>query len=231
MTSLSGKRILITGANGALGSRIASKLAEQGAVLALSGRNEATLAALPVPGERYAVDLNSRDASAALIAAVAADGPIDGMVLAHGVVAFGPVDSLSDESFARLTHLNFLGPQQLIRSALPALKVSAEAGNEPFVLTISGIISETPTLGLAAYGASKAGLLGFVKAAQRELRRDKIRLLDARPGHTETGLATRAISGTAPNMPAGLNPDAVAARIVQAIIDGETDVPPAAFSE
>ena len=56
-----------------------------------------------------------------------------------------------------------------------------------------------------------------------------IRIVDARPGHTETGLATRAIAGTAPAFPTGLDPDAVAQRIVTAIADGEKDLPSTAF--
>lgn len=230
MTSITDKRFLVTGATGGLGSRISSGLAAHGARLALSARNEDSLIALPLHAERYVVDLNHPESAAALIATVAAEGPIDGLVLAHGVVAFGPVDSYDDATCATLTQLNHLGPIQLIRSALPALRASATAGNSPCVLTISGVISELPTAGLSLYGAGKSGLLGFVRASQRELKRDGVRLLDARPPHTETGLATRAVRGAGPQMRAGLDPDAVAARIVTALLGDETDLPPEAFA-
>jgi cyclic-di-GMP-binding biofilm dispersal mediator protein len=65
----------------------------------------------------------------------------------------------------------------------------------------------------------------------RELRRDGIRLVDARPPHTETGLATRPLAGTAPKMPEGLAPEAVAARLLAAIVEGERDLPSTSFSE
>ena len=232
MSAAVGKRILVTGATGALGSRIAAGLASQGATVGVSGRSDEKLAGLHLPdsSERYAVDLALPGAAAALIEAVTADGPLDGLVIAHGVVAFGAIDELSAGAAETLDLLNFSTPQALIRASIPALKASAEAGLEPFILTISGIISEMPTTGMSAYGATKAGLLGFVQAAQRELRRSKIRLLDARPPHTETGLAGRAISGVAPNMPTGLDPDVVAAIIVDAILDGSTDVPSSAFT-
>jgi len=68
-----------------------------------------------------------------------------------------------------------------------------------------------------------------VSAASREFRRRGVRLVDARPGHTETGLATRPITGEAPSLPTGLDPDVVAARIVRAIVDGEKDLPSASF--
>jgi cyclic-di-GMP-binding biofilm dispersal mediator protein len=82
---------------------------------------------------------------------------------------------------------------------------------------------------MAAYGAGKAGLKAFMMAGQRELRRAGIRLVDARPPHTETGLASRAIAGMAPTMPQGLSPEAVAGRIVGAIVADEKDVPADAF--
>ena len=69
-----------------------------------------------------------------------------------------------------------------------------------------------------------------MSATQRELRREGIRIVDTRPPHTETGLASRAIAGVAPAMPQGLDPDVVAARIVAAIVNDEKDVPAEAFS-
>ena len=66
-------------------------------------------------------------------------------------------------------------------------------------------------------------------ASARELRRRQIDVIDARPPHTETGLAMRPIAGIAKAMPRGLDPDLVAARIVRALIAGERDLPTDAF--
>jgi cyclic-di-GMP-binding biofilm dispersal mediator protein len=82
---------------------------------------------------------------------------------------------------------------------------------------------------MAAYSASKAAAWAAMQAAARELRRRGIDVIDARPPHTETGLAGRAIAGTAPRMPEGLAPAAVAERIVAAIAAGERDLPAEAF--
>lgn len=84
--------------------------------------------------------------------------------------------------------------------------------------------------GMAAYSAAKAALMAYDAAAARELRREGIRLVDARPPHTETGLATRPLSGQAPRLPEGLAPDVVASRIVDAIVAGEKDLPSTAFA-
>ena len=230
MTELAGARILVTGATGALGSRIAGQLAAQGAQLVLTGRDADKLQALGIPAELFTLDLSLPGAAASLIQTVTSAGQLDGIVVAHGVVAFGPVAELDSHTLGTLQALNQTSPIELITSAIPALLASKAAGREPFVLTISGVIADMPTAGMAAYGASKAGLKSFVSATQRELRREGIRVLDTRPPHTETGLASRAIAGVAPTMSQGLDPDAVAARIVAAIVNDDKDVPAELFS-
>jgi short-subunit dehydrogenase len=229
MTDLTGKNVLIVGATGALGSRIARRMSAAGASLALTGTDRSRLDALDVPGTRIVLDLAT---DAGTIAALASDalGGIDGIVVAAGVVAFGPASKLDAATITRLFAVNALGPIEVISSALPVLAESAAEGREPFVLTISGVVAETPTAGLAAYSASKAALAAFVRATTREARRSGVRLIDARPGHTETGLADRAIAGTAPAFPPGFDPENVADRLVAAIVGDERDLPSTAFT-
>lgn len=220
MTQLEGAVVLVVGATGGLGRRITAELEDAGATVV--GTSRAGGAGLVV------ADLE-RDLSGLVPHVVATHGRLDGLVIAAGVVAFGPLTEVSDAAVRELHEVNAQGPMRLIRDATPALAESAAAGREPFIVTLSGVVSEAPTAGLAAYSASKSALAGFVSAATRELRRLGIRIVDARPGHTETGLATHPIEGTAPAFAAGLDPDAVAARIVKAIVDGEKDLPSSAF--
>jgi short-subunit dehydrogenase len=158
------------------------------------------------------------------------DAQIDGVVNAAGLVAFGAVGDLGAETIARLTLVNLTGPITLISGIIPNLKKSATRGASPFILNISGVVAENPMANMSTYSATKAGLWAFDKALARELRKDGISVLDARPGHTETGLAGRAIAGQAPNFPTGMSPDLVANRIVTAILNGETDLPSTAFT-
>ncbi|MDH6532664.1 short-subunit dehydrogenase [Aurantimicrobium minutum] len=230
MTDLAGKRILVTGATGALGSRIATLLAGAGSQLVLTGRDAQKLQDLGLNAELFTLDLAQPGAAASLVHTAASAGQLDGIVIAHGVVAFGPVAELDPETVNTLTVLNQTSAIELLRAAIPALQAAKAAGSEPFVLTISGVIADMPTAGMAAYGASKAGLKAFVSATQRELRREGIRVVDTRPPHTETGLAGRAIAGVAPAMPQGLDPDAVAVRILTAITTDEKDVPAESFA-
>ena len=219
------KSVLIAGATGGLGSAIANNLSAQGAELTLVSRQAGRLDALVIPGRKVALDLRTPGASeAAVTAAVEHGGGLDVVVNATGVVAFGTIDDLSTDAMEELFMTNAFIPIMLAKAALSNLN---EGG---VVVNISGVIAEQNMPGMAAYGSSKAAVRSFDEALSREARRKKVRVIDARPPHTETGLATRPIQGTAPKMPAGLSPDAVAAVICDAIAGDITDLPSSAFS-
>jgi cyclic-di-GMP-binding biofilm dispersal mediator protein len=210
---------------------LARRLHDAGASLTLAGRDAGRLAALGLPGATVVADLRQPGAAAEVVeAAVAAHGRLDGVVLAHGVVAFGPVAELADETLVALLETNTLAPIRVVRAAVPHLAAAAAERGGAFVVSLTGLVAETPTAGMAAYSASKAAMAAFDAAAGRELRRQRITVLDARPGHTETGLATRPIAGEPPRLPTGFTPDAVAERVLAALVAGERDLPGAAFT-
>jgi NAD(P)-dependent dehydrogenase (short-subunit alcohol dehydrogenase family) len=226
MTELDDAVVLVVGASGGLGSRVAKQLAAAGAVVVRAGRNPATL----FGPDAFLADLRSDTGPQSLLAAaLQAHGRLDGVVIAAGVVAFGPANEVTDDTVTELFETNALAPIRLLRDSFPYLAESATAGRAPFVVTLSGVVAEAPAAGLAAYSASKAALAAFVSAASREYRRSGIRLLDARPGHTGTDLSAHPVAGTAPTFGQPLDADAVAERIVRAIITGEKDLPSTAF--
>ena len=223
--AMTGRSVLVAGATGGLGSAIAANLATRGAVLTLVSRRPERLVSLDVPGHRLALDLRNPDSSEeAVRAAVAHAGRLDVVVNAVGVVAFGPIEELSVDAMEELFMTNTFVPILLAKAALGAL---TEGG---VFVNISGVIAEQNLPGMAAYGASKAAARSFDDALTREARRRKIRIIDARPPHTETGLADRPIEGRAPKMPTGLDPIAVAATICDAIAGDIIDLPSAAFT-
>lgn len=218
------RSVLIAGATGGLGRAIARELAARGDRLTLVGRDAVRLDALGVPGHRVAADLRDVDACRRVVAAAAEHaGALDVVVNAVGVVAFGPVDELDVDTMEELFLTNTFVPIMLATAALP---VVAKGGT---IVNISGVIAEQNLPGMAAYGASKAAVRSFDEALAREARRRGVRVLDARPPHTETGLAGRAIAGTAPSMPTGLDPAHVARVICDAIDAGTADLPASAF--
>jgi cyclic-di-GMP-binding biofilm dispersal mediator protein len=221
---MTSRSVLVAGASGGLGSAIASILAERGDALTLVARDQARLSALDVAGHRVALDLRDPDASsAAVAAAVEANGGLDVVVSAVGVVAFGTLDELSVDAMEELFLTNTFVPIMLAKASLAAMNPGG------VIVNISGVIAEQNMPGMAAYGASKAAVQSFDQALTREARRKKIRVIDARPPHTETGLAGRAIEGEAPRMPEGLAPIDVARVICDAIDGDATDLASSAF--
>lgn len=217
MTTLQGAVVLVVGAAGGLGSRIAAQLESNGAIVARSSRSAGHDLRTPSVVREVLEGVNARY------------GRLDGLVVASGVVAFGAAADLEPATVDELFAVNTTSAIQLIVQSQPFLAASASEGREPFIVTLSGVVADTPVAGLAAYSASKAGLAAFVAAAAREYRRAGIRIMDARPGHTGTALSEHPIAGAAPRFGAALEPDLVAERIVTAILDGEKDLPSTAF--
>lgn len=217
---LSGKKIVIVGATGSLGAQLASQLSQAGAVVSAVVRDASNLDATAVSQHAIA-DITD---SVALSAALASLAPFDGVINAAGVVAFGNVADLDDVTLQKLFAINTIAPIVMLREGSRHI---TEGG---FFANISAVVAQQPMAGMAAYSASKAGIWGAMTGAARELRRQQIDVIDIRPPHTETGLANRPIAGVAPKLPQGLEPAAVAARIVRAIIDGERDLPVEAFA-
>lgn len=229
VTTLDGAGLLLTGAGGGLGRPLAHHLAAAGARLVVSGRDAGRLADLP--GHPVTADLRLPGEPERLVAeAVKHLGRLDGVVHAAGVVAFGPVTDFDDDLVDDVFLADVIGPVRLVRSALPALRAAVAEREGTVIALVSAVVAEQPQAGMAVYSAAKAALTAFDAALAKELRREGIRVLDVRPPHTETGLVDRALAGTAPRLPKGLEPDAVARRIVQAIVEGERDLPSSAFA-
>lgn len=217
---LRSQHVVVVGATGVLGASIARHLASHGARVSAIVRDHTRLDGASV--SQYAL-ADVTDA-AALHTAIASVSPFDGFVNATGVVAFGNIADLDDATVAQLFAVNSIAPLVMLRECATHL---ADGG---FFLNISGVVATQPVGGMAAYSASKAAAWAAMAAASREFRRRRIDVIDVRPPHTETGLASRPIAGVAPKMPQGLEPDAVAHRIVDAIIAGERDVSTESFA-
>ena len=232
MSELKSRSILVLGASGAIGQELVQQLSAEGAIVLGTATNLEAAARIPNQASvRLLLDLMNPESIEVLVEYLVQAGiEVDGVINATGVVAFGAVADLEPATIDHLFTVDVVAPIKVISGLVPVLKNSAAAGNSPFICTISGVVAEQPMAGMAAYSAAKAALHSFSQAAARELRRDGIRVFDARPGHTETGLAGRAIAGTAPAFAAGMDLKAVVARIVQAIIEDEKDLPSGAFA-
>lgn len=215
---LTGSRTLVIGATGGFGAEIARSLAARGAVLAVHGRDQARLAAIadelgaaPVAGDLTAPGAPDR----VVDEAAQSLGGLEVVVMSAGAVAFGPVADLDEAVLRAVVELDLIAPVLVARAATRHL------GEGGVVVMVSAVVAEQPMAGLAAYSAAKAGLTAFDVAFRREMRRAKVRVLDARPPHMETGLATRPLAGDPPGLAEGRNPREVADELVRAIaMDG-----------
>ena len=228
---LAEKTFLVVGGSGVLGAAFTQALHAAGAVALSTATSNDSAGRIPaVASVRLLLDYQQPESIETLADyLLASDSPIDGVINAAGLVAFGPASETQPEITERLMRVNALGPMQLFAALQPALKRSAEAASNPTVVNLSGVVAEQPLPNMAAYSASKLAIHGYLQAVAREWRRDGIRVLDARPGHTETGLAGRAIAGTAPQFPAGMTPAQVVDRVMRAIVEDERDLPSTAF--
>lgn len=221
-TELQGANALILGATGGLGTPITRRLIDRGAQVTAVGRDETRLAELDA-AKPLVLDLRTPEAVQTAVDTATATGPLDIVINAVGIVAFGNVTDLTVDVMEELFLTNTFIPIMVSRAALPHLRAGG------VLVQIPGVIAEQNQPGMAAYGASKAAVRAFDQALAREARRSKVRVLDAHPPHTETGLAGRSIEGIAPRFPDGLSPDTVAERIITAIVEGETELPSTAF--
>ena len=217
--NLDGASVVLAGASGALGSAIGARLVKAGTRLVLFGRDASRLAATHLPGLRVVGDLRDPGACASAVeTALANYGRLDGVINAAGLVAFGNAETLTDDVIDELLIANLVGPIRLVRAAIPHLETGG------FIANLSAIVAEQPVAGMAFYSATKAALTAFDRALARELRRGRVDVIDIRPPHTETGLASRPIAGTAPPLPDGPAPAAVAEKIGEAIGAGAREV-------
>jgi cyclic-di-GMP-binding biofilm dispersal mediator protein len=218
---LSGKRVLVVGASGVLGGLIVDGLLRRGSeVWATASSLESAERINPAVKQRVVVDLTNQGSIDATAQYLNQKAAFDGVILAAGVVGFGTVADTDPAAAQLLQQINYLGPASLTGKLLPSLVQSGEA----FVAAISGVVAEKIFPGMAAYTASKWALRGWLESLRMEGKSKGLLVVEARPGHTETGLATRVKFGKAPAMPTGMQPAHVAERILQGIEAGESTI-------
>lgn len=211
--SLTDRAALITGATHGIGRGVAEYFAGAGARIVCSGRDAtagadlaASLQASGATASFAAFDLLDPQAPRALVEHAAGElGGLDVVVHSAGIYPAIPLAELSLEDWDRVLRTNLTAAMLLTQAATPFL---TSGGNGRVVMISSITGPRTGFAELAHYGASKAGLEGFVRAAAVELAPAGITVNSVAPGTimTETlgGLlddATRSMLKT--RIPAG----------------------------
>lgn len=183
-----GQSVVVLGGNAGIGLAAAELFAAQGARLALTGRNAATLAAAgEATGALTLVsDMADPGASAQALSTIAqALGGIDVLFCNAGVGGFAPVDEVTQDFWDGVHDVNLRGAFFALQAALPHMR----DGGAIVVTGSIGSIAAVP--GNVAYAAAKAGLRAVVRILAKELLPRGIRVNMISPGPTETEIFKR----------------------------------------
>jgi NAD(P)-dependent dehydrogenase (short-subunit alcohol dehydrogenase family) len=188
---VTGKRVVVTGASRGLGRLLASAFSQNGARVALVARTEADLKAvadelpgpsLVLPGEVTDEDFNEAVADAT----VAEWGGVDVWICNAGIspIVAGPRKT-DPRVWREILEVNLTGA---FLGARAAARVMGEGGRLIFT---GSVLGERPREGLAAYSASKAGLVGLAKGLALDLAAAGITVNVVAPGWFESPLVER----------------------------------------
>jgi len=188
---LNGKVVLVTGGTDGLGAALASRLVEEGARVAVCGRDAGRLAATEqrlhdAGGDALAVqaDVTSpADLERFVDAAVARWGRLDGLVNNAGKSAAGRVDQVSDDVWVDDLNLKVLAAVRCIRLALPHLILAGGGA----IVNVLAVGAKAPGAGSLPTTASRAAGLAITKAASKDLGGYGIRVNAVLVGLVESG--------------------------------------------
>lgn len=220
--NLANKRIILTGAAGGIGYRLALLLASKGAHLALVERNAPRLAEIcneinQSGGNAVAIalDLTAEGAATQVIeSALQSLGGIDIVINNAGIMDFTLYDRQSPERISQVINVNVIAPMLLVRAALPPML----AQNSGQIVNIGSAFGSIGFAHFATYCTSKFAMRGFSEALRRELADSKVGVSYISPRAAKTPLnddiTTQMLVETKTNMD---EPDYVAEQIVRAI--------------
>ncbi len=195
MESLQDKAVLITGASRGIGRAIALTFAERGAKLALIARDEDALRSVQeeiyeLGGEAFHLFCDVRDEWSVkrTVEDVHAQlESIDILINNAGVGIHGPVESYSLANWRTTLETNLTSAFLMCRAVVPIMRAQ-EMGR---IVNVSSGAGRNGIANLAAYCASKHGLMGFTESLALEVRNDGILVSAAVPGSTETQFSGR----------------------------------------
>lgn len=186
---LKGRRILVTGAGGGIGTALVHALLVEGASVIGSDRSDADLEhlrSLESPDlSLTAMDLTvSAAVEQSLTRIEAEQGPIDAAASVAGVLHSGPLVDTDDAEWDRVMSVNAKGVFCLYR-ALARRMIPRRRGS---LVTVSSNAGSSARHGLAVYGASKAAASLLTRALALELGPHGIRCNVVAPGSTDTAM-------------------------------------------
>ncbi len=181
---LAGRVCLVTGSTSGIGLETARILAEEGARVAVCGRDEerAETARVDVGAELgVAVDLATPQGPPSLVERVAATlGPVECLVNNVGVAYQRSFEELDDEDWEELWQLNVMSYVRAIRAVVPAMRARG-AGR---IVNVSSTAGKRPSTGMPDYSVTKAAVLSLSRLVADLYAGDGILCNAVAPGPT-----------------------------------------------
>jgi 2-dehydro-3-deoxy-D-gluconate 5-dehydrogenase len=196
--SLAGKNALITGGAMGIGFGIAKRFIEAGANLVIADLADTAspIAGLEAPGRAIGVSLDVSDDGACQLAVdrcVSEFGSVDILVNVAGIYPMKPVLEMTPEFFDRVIAINLHGLVFMSKAAALAMVKQGRGGK---IVNIASIDSLHPSaVGLAAYDASKGGVLMFTRNFALEMAPHGVNVNALAPGGITTEGASKGLAG------------------------------------
>ena len=191
--SMDGNVALVTGGSRGIGRAICLELARRGAAVAVNYAGNSAAAeetvqlcrALGVEAEAFQADVSDPAACDALVTAVKERfGRLDILVNNAGISRDGLLMTAKEEDFTKTRDINLKGAYFCTRAAAKVM-LRQKYGR---IVCLSSVVGLRGNPGQTAYAASKAGVLGLVKAAAKELAGRDITVNAVAPGFIETDM-------------------------------------------
>lgn len=196
---------LITGASRGIGRACALELAGQGFHVAVNYRRDVegakdTVRLVESLGSRASLfqgDVSSHEEAKSLIESVEKElGPIDVLVLNAGITKDALLIRMNEEDWDRVLEINLKGVYNVAKWAARSM-MRRKSGR---IIAVSSVVALTGNAGQANYCASKAGVIGFVRALARELSRYGITANAVAPGYIQTDMTENLPQGAKENL-------------------------------
>ena len=190
MFNLDGKKALITGATGGIGSAIARALHSQGAEVILTGTRQSSLDNLVYElsdrAHSIAADLSDKSSIDSLIKqinGISSDG-VDIVINNAGIVRDNLLIRMKDEEWNQVLDINLFAGYKLTQGLMRGM-MKRRWGR---IIGISSVVGTTGNPGQANYAAAKAGMIGFSKALAQEVATRGITVNVIAPGMIRTDM-------------------------------------------
>jgi NAD(P)-dependent dehydrogenase (short-subunit alcohol dehydrogenase family) len=185
-----GRVALVTGGSTGIGRAVVERLARAGAAVVLCGADDDSVQAaevalrgdgLPVSGVRADVAV-AAEAAGLVALAVARYGGLDVVVNSAGIQRYGTVEDTDEAEWDRVLDVNLKGVFLVCKAAVPELRRRGGGA----IVNVASVQATATQTRVAAYAASKGGVVALTRAMAVDHARDGIRVTAVSPGSVDT---------------------------------------------